>query len=69
MNEDSKIEFKLGELTGQVASLLEAVKNIDNRLQRNEKETTRLGVKMGIIGIAAGAIGSFGMSVALKFIN
>lgn len=71
--EDSKI--LLGELRGQLSSLLTLVNNqtnvinsLDTRLRKNEDETTKLTVKMTVIGIVAGGFGSFATTFILKII-
>lgn len=71
----NNIEFQIGELTGQMSSLITTVNalsalisSLDMRLRNNEKDTTVLGVKMGILGVIAGAVGSFTMSLILKVV-
>lgn len=58
---------------GQVEALMSTVnlmsatiKGLDNRLRINETNTTVLSVKMSLIGIISGAIGSLAMSLLNK---
>ena len=71
--EDS--DFQIGQLTGLVTSLGETVDKLSNvvsslemRIRTNEGETQKLIVKMTSLGILAGALGSFMMSLMQKFI-
>lgn len=64
------IEFKLGQLTGQVIALttsmqemISSIKSIETRMNTNEKDTTKLNVKMSFIGATAGILGSGIMSL------
>lgn len=59
------LKGQIGELRGQVAALIASnaqqtslIQSIDERLRNNENSTTKLGVKMSLIGIAAGGVGS-----------
>lgn len=70
------IGFKLGELTGQMHSLIatinhmnEALSKMDQRLQKNEKVTTELTVKMAILGIGSGGVGSLAMTFLMQYIK
>jgi len=72
MNED--VALQIGELKGQMSALLSTVamlantiNQIDSRLRQAEFDTIKLSVKMGLLGIVAGGLGSFLMSYALKF--
>lgn len=69
----SEINLQLGRLMGQVEALMSTVnlmsatiKGLDNRLRINETNTTVLSVKMSLIGIISGAIGSLAMSLLNK---
>jgi len=70
------VSFLIGQLTGSVNALTEQVANmsitidsLDERLRSNEKSTTILTVKMAMVGVSSGAIGSFAMSVFQAFIT
>lgn len=73
MTPDTKTDFMLGQLTGQVAALVTTVNNmsititnLDARLQKNEKDTNILTFKIAMIGIVAGGVGSIIMTVLYK---
>lgn len=68
-------DFKLGQLTTSVETLSESIadlhsviKDLDERLRRNEGQTLRLSIYFGILGMLAGGLGSLGMAVFLKLI-
>jgi hypothetical protein len=70
------IEFKLGQLTGQVLALtasmqemITTIKSIETRMNVNEKDTTKLSVKMSFIGATAGILGSGLMSIIQQIIS
>jgi hypothetical protein len=70
------VSFLIGQLTGSVNALTEQVANmsitinsLDERLRSNEKSTTILTVKMAMVGVSSGAIGSFATSVFQAFIT
>lgn len=75
MNDEHALALQIGELKGQVSALISTVgmlsntvNQIDTRLRQAEFDTIRLSVKMGLLGIAAGGLGSFLMSYLLKFL-
>lgn len=74
MNDQQALALQIGELKGQMSALLStvailttAVNKIDTRLRQAEFDTIKLSVKMGLLGMAAGGLGSFLMSYFLKF--
>ena len=74
METGNNIDYLLGQLSGQVtsltatvASLSTIIASLDARLQKNERETTALSVRMGLFGLVAGGMGSFLMEMLLKF--
>jgi multidrug resistance efflux pump len=73
--EDHNLALQIGELKGQMSALLSTVamltntvNQIDTRLRQAEFDTIKLSVKMGLLGIVAGGLGSFLMSYILKFL-
>lgn len=75
MQDESSIQFQLGQLTGQVTALSgmigevnKSLSAMESRLRVNEMNVTSLAVKMAVIGIVAGGLGSFFMSYILKVI-
>lgn len=77
MAEDSHaIQFQIGQLTGQVTALIATVNAmsttmnaLESRLRENERDTTKLNVKMAVLGMASGALGSFGMSFLMRWVG
>ena len=74
-NDDHNLALQIGELKGQMSALLSTVamltntvNQIDTRLRQAEFDTIKLSVKMGLLGIVAGGLGSFLMSYILKFL-
>lgn len=73
MTDETSIQFQLGQLTGQVTALSAMISEVnkslsamETRLRVNEMNVTSLAVKMAVIGIIAGGLGSFFMSYILK---
>ena len=69
----SEINLQLGRLMGQVQLLMSTInsmattiKGLDDRLRVNETNTTILSIKMSLIGIISGAIGSLAISLISK---
>ncbi len=74
-HDDHNLALQIGELKGQMSALLSTVamltntvNQIDTRLRQAEFDTIKLSVKMGLLGIVAGGLGSFLMSYILKFL-
>lgn len=74
--EQNNLDYLVGTLSGQISSLIATVNqmagtisNLDARLQRNERQTTALTVRMGILGLISGGVGSFLMELILKFVK
>lgn len=68
------LQFQLGQLTGQLASVtatLTSVQNtlaaLDERLRKNETNTTVLTVKMSLLGALSGVVGSVITTVIVRF--
>jgi hypothetical protein len=66
----TNIEYQLGQLTGQVAALVAqmaamqvTMSGLDARLRENERDTTKLMVKMGTLATVAGGIGSLILNI------
>ena len=66
-------DLQIGQLMGQMTALIstvqgmsETITRLENRVTQNEKDILKVAVKMSVIGIAAGGIGSFAMNYALK---
>lgn len=62
--------FQIGKLTGQVTALVAQVSAmtatialLDDRLRKNETNTTVLTVKMSLIGVFSGSVGSLAVSI------
>lgn len=60
------LEFQIGKLTGQMTALVTQVLALsstltllDERLRKNETNTTILMVKMSMISVVSGAVGAF----------
>ena len=78
MNEsmqEKDVQFLLGQLSGQLAALQGSMTTmatqlsaLDTRLQKNENETSKLTVKIGLLAIVAGGVGSLLMELSLKYI-
>jgi hypothetical protein len=73
MDERNNVGFKIGELTGIVASLKQSVNDLghitvrlEERLRVSEKAVTTLMVKVGILATIAGGVGSFGIQFLFK---
>jgi hypothetical protein len=69
------LEYQIGKLTGQVTALVTQVSAmsstialLDERLRRNETNTTALMVKMSMIGVLSGAVGSVSIALVQHFI-
>lgn len=69
------LEYQIGKLTGQVTALVTQVSAmsstialLDERLRRNETNTTALMVKMSIIGVVSGAVGSVSIALVEHFL-
>lgn len=69
------LALQIGELKGSVAALIStvsmlnnAINQLDARLRQTESDTIKLSVKMGLLGVVAGGLGSFLMSYLLKFL-
>lgn len=69
----SGLEFQIGQLTGlvtslnsQVASMSVTITSLDKRLRDNENNTTILMVKMSLLGMGSGAIGSLLLNLITK---
>lgn len=65
-NDDKTLHYQLGQLTGQVTSLIAtvnaqsiAISSLETRLRNSEQDITRIAVKMAFLGITAGGVGSF----------
>lgn len=70
MPDEKNIEYQLGQLTGQVAALVAQVASmqvtmvgLDTRLRENERDTTKLMVKMGTLATIAGGVGSLLLNI------
>lgn len=66
-------DLQIGQLMGQMTALIstvqgmsETITRLENRVTQNEKDILKVAVKMSVIGIAAGGIGSFAMNYLLK---
>lgn len=53
-------------LMSTINSMATTIKGLDDRLRANEKDTTVLSIKMSLIGIISGAIGSLAISLISK---
>lgn len=75
MDQENAINFKLGELSAhtseihqQLGMLHNVCTGIDGRLRLVEGHVKELSVKIALIGIFSGGVGSFLMSLVLKHI-
>lgn len=64
-NETSELNLQIGQLMGQVQSLMStvggmsaAITRLEERLRKNEENTTVLTVKMSLVGVVSGGLGS-----------
>lgn len=64
-NEVSELNLQIGQLMGQVQSLMgtvggmsAAITRLEERLRKNEENTTVLTVKMSLVGVVSGSLGS-----------
>lgn len=64
-NEVSELNLQIGQLMGQVQSLMStvggmsaAITRLEERLRKNEENTTVLTVKMSLVGVVSGSLGS-----------
>ncbi len=64
-NETSELNLQIGQLMGQVQSLMStvggmsaAITRLEERLRKNEENTTVLTVKMSLVGVVSGSLGS-----------
>lgn len=71
----AQLSKDIGEIIGKLSSLVSTVNGIssymseiDNRLRQSEKEVVKIAVKIGLLGIVAGGIGTFLMHYAAKHI-
>lgn len=69
------LEYQIGKLTGQVMALVTQVSAmsatitlLDERLRKNETNTTALMVKMSLIGGTSGTIGAAGVALIQHFL-
>lgn len=74
-NENIKgsLEFVIGQLSGQVIALqatcslmAASITSLESRLRNTEEQTVKLMVKVGIIGIVAGGLGTAGLQFIQK---
>lgn len=59
----------MGQMTALISTvqgMSETITRLENRVTQNEKDILKVAVKMSVIGIAAGGIGSFAMNYLLK---
>lgn len=75
-NEVSELNLQIGQLMGQVQSLMgtvggmsAAITRLEERLRKNEENTTVLTVKMSLVGIISGSLGSLLISLLGKFLS
>lgn len=73
MPADHEIHLQIGQLMGQMQALVETVKSLTNTMQKieerlrlNETNTTKLSVKMSLIGLISGGVGSLALQILIK---
>jgi hypothetical protein len=76
MGEHESLEFRIGQLTGQVSAMTSAFNQLSTdfgkmseRMRNNEADTTKLTVKMSLLGMAAGGVGSLAITLISKLIE
>lgn len=69
MIQSKDVDFLLGQITGQVASLNVIVQDISCRLAKQEKETLALSIKMSLLGVISGGVGSLIASFLLRHLD
>lgn len=69
MIQSKDVDFLLGQITGQVASLNVIVQDIACRLAKQEKETLALSIKMSLLGVISGGVGSLIASFFLRHLD
>ncbi len=72
----NRIEFKLGELTGQVTSMISAlaimasnISSLENRIRVNEEKTLVLKLKMGLIYTSLSFLAGIGGSIVVNYLH
>lgn len=76
MGEQESVEYRLGQLTGQLTALCTSFNQLSvdfgklsERLRNNEQSTTKLTIKMSVIGAASGLVGSAILSALVHVIT
>lgn len=75
-NEVFELNLQIGQLMGQVQSLMStvgemsaAITRLEERLRKNEENTTVLTVKMSLVGVISGGLGSLLISLVGKMLT
>lgn len=75
-NEVFELNLQIGQLMGQVQALMStvgemsaAITRLEERLRKNEENTTVLTVKMSLVGVISGGLGSLLISLVGKMLT